>query len=254
MTGKVQISDEEIQTFVDGALDAKRSSEIESDINADPDLAERVAAFRSDKETLRRVYGPLINRPLPKEWLDLTRRSARERRRPIEFHYAIAAIAATILVVVAGLVFYRAVQSPMSGGIVEAALDARGDGVVAERTIAIDPGTNANQYNAILSMIVSSEIKVPNLVPLGYRLTSIRLYSGLPDGEAAELLYRDDGNRLFSLYLKRSDGTTRFDQFAQDGLRVCIWQDEVIAMVMAGDVSTAAMQRLASLAYTGLVL
>jgi hypothetical protein len=35
-------------------------------------------------------------------------------------------------------------------------------------------------------------------------------------------------------------------------LRVCIWQDDQVGMVMAGDVSTAAMQRLASLAYSGL--
>jgi len=52
--------------------------------------------------------------------------------------------------------------------------------------------------------------------------------------------------------LRHSDGTARFDQFERAGLRVCIWQDEELSMVMAGDVSTAAMQRLASLAYAGL--
>ena len=59
---------------------------------------------------------------------------------------------------------------------------------------------------------------------------------------------------MFTLYLRRSDGTARFDQFERAGLRVCVWQDEQLGMVMAGNVSTAAMQRLASLAYTGLTL
>ena len=41
-------------------------------------------------------------------------------------------------------------------------------------------------------------------------------------GDAAELSYRNRDNKLFSLYLRRSDGKARFDQFARDGLRVCV--------------------------------
>ena len=53
---------------------------------------------------------------------------------------------------------------------------------------------------------------------------------------------------------RHSDGTARFDQFERAGLRVCIWQDDQLGMVVAGNVSTAAMQRLANLAYTGLAM
>ena len=80
------------------------------------------------------------------------------------------------------------------------------------------------------------------------------MYPHAPGGSAAELLYRDRQDRLFTLYVRRSDGSARFDQFKRAGLRVCVWQDDQLGMVMAGDVSTAAMQRLASLAYTGLTL
>jgi anti-sigma factor RsiW len=68
------------------------------------------------------------------------------------------------------------------------------------------------------------------------------------------LFYRDRTGRLFTLYLRHSDGMVRFDQFMRDGLRICVWQDEEVGTVMAGNVSTADMQRLASLAYTGLTL
>jgi anti-sigma factor RsiW len=98
------------------------------------------------------------------------------------------------------------------------------------------------------------QVKVPSLAKMGYRLAAIRLYPHAAGGSAAELLYRDKQDRLFTLYLRRSDGAARFDQFERAGLRVCIWQDDQLGMVMAGDVSTAAMQRLASLAYTGLTL
>jgi anti-sigma factor RsiW len=57
---------------------------------------------------------------------------------------------------------------------------------------------------------------------------------------------------LFALYLRHPSGPARFDQFKQGRLRVCIWQDEVLGTVMTGEMSAAEMQRLASLAYTGL--
>jgi anti-sigma factor RsiW len=85
---------------------------------------------------------------------------------------------------------------------------------------------------------------------MGYRLTALHLYAGA----AAELVYRDGAGRLFTLYVRHSDGAARFDQFERSGLRVCVWQDDQLGMVMAGNVSTASMQRLASLAYTGLTL
>ena len=58
------------------------------------------------------------------------------------------------------------------------------------------------------------------------------------------LLYRGSNNELLTLYLRRSDGKVRADQWRQNGLRVCVWQDDVLGMVVAGNVSTAAMQRL----------
>jgi anti-sigma factor RsiW len=91
------------------------------------------------------------------------------------------------------------------------------------------------------------------MAALGYQLVQIRLYGASNKG-AAELSYRDRENRLFTLYLRHSDGSVRFDQFKRDDLRICVWQDEELGTVMAGNVSTAAMQRLASLAYTGLTL
>ena len=99
---------------------------------------------------------------------------------------------------------------------------------------------------------MAAQIRVPDMRRLGYRLTEVHFYGGSGSERAAELLYRDNAGRLFSLYLRRSDGSVRFDQFLRADLRVCIWQDDQVGMVMAGDVSTAAMQRLASLAYTGL--
>jgi anti-sigma factor RsiW len=252
MSDEVKISEIELHAFIDGALDAERSRQLEANINADPVLAQRVAAFRSDKEMLSRVYATLIDRPIPKEWLALAHGSAVPARPSISWRL-IGSIAAAVVLFVAGTIVYWQVRTSQSSEIVQAALDARAHVVHAERIVTVKAGMGA-KYDAVLSATVALNVKVPDLRRQGYHLAELRLYPNSPSGGAAELLYRDDNDRLFTLYLRRSGGTARFDQFERDGLRVCVWQDEELSTVMAGDVSTAAMQRLASLAYTGLTL
>jgi len=252
MSQKKEIGDIEIHAFIDGALDADRLPEIKARIEADPALAQRTAEFRADKEMLKRVYAPLLDRPIPQEWLALVHVptvpswTAMSRR-------LVGSIAAVFLIAV-GTFGYWELRPINRGEIVQTALDARANVAQAERVVSIRPGANADEYDGILSAAVALNVKVPDLARLGYQLAEIRLYRDSTNSGAAELFYVDTNKQLFTLYLRHSDGTVRFDQFNRDGLRVCVWQDEELGTVMAGNVSTAAMQRLASLAYTGLTL
>jgi len=251
MSGKAGIDEFELNAFIDGELDAARLRSVQEAIDGDRALAERVAAIRSDKLRVQQVYGPLTDRSLPAEWVKL----ARQGYRPLQLSWTrpIAAIAAALvlLIAAAGYVVYDARTSSQEE-IVQTALDARGAESVPVKVIGVSAG-GIRQYNSVLSAAVGLDIKVPDLAALGYQLVQIRLYRISGSG-AAELSYRDRQNRLFTLYLSHSDGSVRFDQFTRDGLRICVWQDEDLSTVMAGNVTTAAMQRLASLAYTGLTL
>lgn len=249
MSGKAGIDEIELNAFLDGELDAARLRSVQEAIDADPVLAERAAAFRADKQRVRQVYGPLVDRSLPAEWLNLTRRGhgpfQLRRARPI------AAIAAALILLIAtGTYVARNVQTNSVEGIVQTALDARGAELVPVKVIPVAPG-GIRQYNGVLAAAVGLDVKAPDLAPLGYQLEQISLYH-MSNAGAAELSYRDRQNRLLTLYLRHSDtdGPVGFDQFARDGLRICVWQDEDLSMVMAGNVTTAAMQRLASRAYT----
>jgi anti-sigma factor RsiW len=199
---------------------------------------------------LKTAYGALADQPVPDQWLALARTV---RPQPQRSWRMIGSIAALFLVALAGIVAYRTLQtSPPAGDIVQTALATRQAG--SGQTIVVTNGDAASRYDATISAILSEHVKTPDLGRMGYHLTAILIDTKAPGGGAAELQYRNRRNRLFTLYLHRSDGNARFDQFQQAGLRICIWQDDRVSMVMAGDVSTAAMQRLASLAYTGLVL
>ncbi len=241
--------DLELHAFIDGELDAGQRRAFEAKMKNDPALAVRMAAFRADKDMLKRVFAPTTESPIPTEWIALALGSAAPRRSPISWRQ-VGGIAAVVLLSVIGTVLYWDRQPTGSSDVVQAALEVRT--AHARDAIPIPIGADMGKYSALLSSTVALKVRAPDLRRMGYRLTGILLYPHSPG--AAELLYRDDKDRSFTLYLRRSDGKPRFDQFERDGLRVCVWQDEVLSTVMAGDVSTAAMQRLASLAYTGLTL
>lgn len=248
MTGKFEINDADLHAYVDGALDAQQADRVEAGLRLNPHLMARVADFRADKEMLKKIYAPIAGQPVPEHWLALVHT---HKARPAMAWRQTGAIAAMLLVAVGVALSYRLWSAPArSGEIVQAAIDARQD-TSGQSFRVTDRATSAN-YDAMISNAVAMHVKAPDLGKLGYYLIELRLYPHAPGGSAAELLYRDHANRLFTLYLRRSNGAARFDQFEQAGLRVCIWQDDQLGMVMAGDVSTAAMQRLASLAYTGL--
>ena len=184
---------------------------------------------------------PLADRPVPAEWIARAQRKARPRMR-----WQQAGAIAAALLVVAGLA-WRLHAPAANRDVVEAALDARAGSPAGEPPGAMAGSTAARRYDAALRQTLASNVRVPNLSAMGYRLSGLRLYD-----KAAEILYRGPQDRLFTLYVRRSDGSARFDQFKRRGLRVCIWQDDQISTVMAGDVSAAVMQRLATLSYTGL--
>jgi anti-sigma factor RsiW len=235
------ISDEDLHAYIDGALEEERAQLVRKALAGDAALAERVAAFQADKAMLKAVYAPLAQRPLPPEWIARAHRRARPR-----MHWRLAcAIAAAILVLAGGPLVWRYYTPIGNADVVEAALDAREGSPAGERHIVTSDG--AQRYDAALRQTVASNVHIPDLGRMGYRLKGLHLYD-----KAAEILYRGPQGQVFTLYVRRSDGSARFDQFERRGLRVCIWQDDQISTVMAGDVSAAVMQRLATLSYTGL--
>lgn len=254
MNRGLKLDETDLHAFIDGELDAERASELECKISNDPALAARVTAFRSDMSRLKETYRPLIERPVPKEWLALVHGSRLAPGPSIPWQGWLG-IAAAILILFGGVfATYYGLRPSNNVGIIAEALDARSNASRPAASIAIKSDSDVAKQIVLLRGIADTRLKVPDLSKMGYRLTALRLYASGQSGKAAELQYRDRKNRLFTLFLRRSDGPPKFDQFERNGLRVCLWQDDVLSTVMAGDISTAEMQRLASLAYTGLTL
>lgn len=228
------VTEEELHAFIDGELPPERARMVGAMIQADAALSARVNAFRADKEMMKRIYGPLVDRPVPEHLLRLAQSGA----RPARLGWRRLAVAASVLflVVVGGLWL----RPPGSDDVVELALDAR-SAPIASVSDDLSP------YNEALSRIVEAKVKVPDLRRAGYTLAGLQI-----EQDAATISYRDGAGKLFTIYLRQSDGSVRFDQFKRADLRICVWQDDRLSMVMAGEMSAAVMQKLASMAYVGL--
>jgi anti-sigma factor RsiW len=233
------ISDEDLHAYIDGVLEEERAVLVREALAQNAALAERIAQFQADKAMFKSVYGPLIEQPLPAEWI------ARADRRPRTNWRMASAIAAALLVVALGPVAWRHYAPATQTDVVEVALNAREGAPAGERRTITDGKTGS--YDVAFRQTISSNVRIPDLSRMGYKLRGLHLYD-----KAAEIVYRGPQDQLFTLYVRRSDGAARFDQFERRGLRVCIWQDDQISTVMAGDISAAVMQRLATLSYTGL--
>jgi anti-sigma factor RsiW len=250
MTDELQISDENLHAFIDGELRADGRAAVEAAIARDPDLGQRVALYRADKARIGETYGPLLDAPVPANWIALIENPPR-RPWPAAPLRTIAAIAAALLVLVGGPMLYRQ-ATPHEEPIVEEALAARSDALPARQIVAVSSEAQSAAANRAMRATLAMPVKAPDLSHMGYTLVGMRTYDAVSSGKAVELLYRHSGNRAFALYVRKPSGPPRFDQYKQGNLRVCIWQDDVIGTVMTGEMSAAEMQRLASLAYTGL--
>lgn len=244
MSERDDIRDIHLSALLDGELGGERRTELEQAITADAELAARLDEMRTDKEMLRRIFDPVAQRPLPMGWLARLHAPQTPWRR-------LAPIAAALVLAVIGTFAYFHLTPNAPVWIVDEALNARQDVTRPARVLSVASGGEVSRYDEILKSTVGARVRVPDMSKAGYRLASIRLFPH-DSGRAAELSYRDAQNHVFTLYVSHSDGTIDFIQLERRGLRVCLWRDDQVSTVMAGNVSTAAMQRLAVLAYSGM--
>ncbi len=251
MTRQIEISDEDLHSFIDGELDRKACATIEAAVSSDLALAATVAGYRADMARIAAVYGSGLDAPLPQQWIAMIKDSTR-RNHWRSIGAPALAVAATVILVFGLTVAFRQSAVPARSDIVVDALAARANEVGPRSVISVHSIAEAQAQNAAMARTLDTRVKAPDLSRMGYRLVGIEAYDS--PSRSFELIYRDRNARVFTLYLRRSMGAPLFDQFVENGLRICVWQDDVVGTVMAGKMSAAEMQRLASLAYVGLTL
>jgi anti-sigma factor RsiW len=220
-------------------------------LEADPVLAERVAAFAADKSALAAAYRQIGQQPVPESWIALIERAGATptiRLRVQPWSRWAVGLAACLVLALGGVALLEQ-RGPPEGSILAQAEAARQEQTLALARLTGEALADVPLRDAELTHAVGLKLRAPDLARLGWTLVEIDIYT-----KAAALRYRAEGDRALTLFVRPSTGAPRFDLFETGAVRVCLWQDEVVGAVMMGEMSAGQMMRVAGAAYAALNL
>ena len=249
---RVVLTDEDLNAFIDGELDEARDVAVASAIAASPELSERVERLILDKDMMARVYGPLIEQPVPDRLRQMVtghHPAPTSVRSPRRFLPAAMALAAAI---VAAVIVYPHMSGIEADPLVAEALAVRSGDVHAERQYADTDISAEAARDGLAQAALAVPIKVPNLEKTGYRLVGISAYPDKGGHKALQLSYRDKGGTLFTMYMRQTAGGDRFELSSRRNMQICVWQNDDLSVVMLGEMPAHEMLKVATATYADL--
>jgi anti-sigma factor RsiW len=249
-----QVSEQDLQAFVDGWLDPARLSAVEAYLAENPDEAARLAAYRRQNEALRAAFTEPGRAGVPERLILAVRRQGLGR------HLVwLARAAAAVLLVAVGF----GAGWGLRGGPETADLTRGGDGTVlvrqaaaAHRVYSVEVRhpveVRAEEAHLVtwLSKRVGVPLKAPDLSGHGFRLVGGRLLPAAA-GTAAQLMYEDEAGRRITAYMtaNTSGGETAF-RFAEDrGLAAFYWLEGPLGYALVGALTRTELIALAKSVY-----
>jgi len=249
---KTILTDEDLGAFIDGELDEKRDIAIAALIASSPELSARIERLILDKDMIARVYGPLIEQPIPDAMRQMVtgyRPVAKPMRAPRRFLPAAMALAAAI---VAAVFAYPMLSGIEGDPLVAEALAVRSGQVHAERQFADADISAEAARDGLVQAALAVPVKVPNLEKAGFKLVAISAYPETGGHKALQLSYRDRNGVLFTMYMRQTAGGDRFEMSTRRNMQVCVWQNDALSVVMLGEMPAHEMLKVATATYADL--
>jgi anti-sigma factor RsiW len=242
------IGEDDLQAFVDGRLPAERRRAVEAYLSDHASVAERVAAYRRQRDALRDRLRPDGEEPIPSR-LRVASLLADRRRRNVGRLGAVAAAACWLgLGGVLGWYGSASLGRPAPPPAAAAA-----DALLAHRTYvgevrhAVEVGADEEAHLVRwLSNRLGHPLHVPDLAALGWRLMGGRLLPASA-GPAAQFMYEDQGGRRLTLYVRAdgAGGATAFRLVEQGDLGAFYWLDRGLSFAIAGATDRASLLAVA---------
>ena len=244
---KPHVSEADLHAYLDGELADSQRAYVESQVAADPELAERLAAYSRMNEALRARFDPVLDEPIPE------RLATKPRRRRQWVRYT-AAILWFALGGAAGWQMHglqsREDRTAAPGWAKRAAVAH----VVYAPEVRHPVEVGADQEPhlvAWLSKRLGTPLRIPHLNGIGYSLVGGRLLPG-EQGPAAQFMYQDAQGQRLTLYVRsnREHNRETAFRFAQDGnVRVFYWIDRGLGLALSGEIEKDELLRVATTVY-----
>lgn len=254
---RLPVTEGDLHAYVDGLLPEPRRAEIEAYLAARPEEAERLQAYRSQNESLRKLFNPVLSEPVP------ARLGAAPRRSGVLQRFATALVIA-LLGGSAGWMLHeragpqgelaRAPASSPTGSAQRAAGLARQAAIAhvvyspdVRRPVEIG-ADQEEQLVTWLSKRIGSQIRPPKLGKLGYELIGGRLLPG-ETGPVAQFMYHDAAGQRLTLYVSTEQAQNRDTgfRFAQEGpVNVFYWIDGKFGYALSAGADRGELARIAA--------
>lgn len=245
------ISEDDLNAFVDGRLDAIRRQEVVSYLETHPDTASRIESYSKQRKMLRSVLGSIAEEPVPPE-LDISRMiNAKHKGRSVSRWTQVAATIVLLCVGAAGGWIAGASQPPAVASSMDLLAREAAASYAAYAPDLVRPVEIAASDSTTLAAWTTKRIGRPIAIPdlsksccefLGGRVVPTEY------GPAAVLMYEDAQGRRFVILARpiefRNDlpmsavGTRDLNGFA--------WVDEGIGYSLVGPLSSDAMHNIAN--------
>jgi anti-sigma factor RsiW len=249
---RIVLTDEDLSAFIDGELDETRDIAVAAAIAASPELSERVERLILDKDLIARVYGPLIEQPVPEK---LRQMVTGHRPAPAPAHAArrfLPAAMALAAAIVAAVIIYPKISGVEADPLIAEALAVRAGEVHAERRYADADISAEAARDGLVQAALAAPVKVPNLEKAGFKLVGISAYPDKGGHKALQLSYRNRDGTLFTMYMRQTAGGDRFELSRHDNMQVCVWQNDDLSVVMLGEMPAHEMLKVATATYADL--
>ncbi|MHA1158863.1 MAG: anti-sigma factor family protein, partial [Alphaproteobacteria bacterium] len=232
-------SDTELHAYLDGEMSPQERGELETWLDANPEAAGRLLAFRTDLECLQARFGPVLDEPVPERLTALLSQRAGQHRRPPVWRMIAAALALFVAGAGTGWMASRQLQPPVerASSTVAAALSAHRV-YTAEVRHAVEVGADEEAHLVRwLSNRLGSPLRAPMLQDAGFELVGGRLLPA-EDAAAAQFMYENDAGERVTIYVATNPagGKTEFKLARYEPTQAFHWLDGTLGYAIAGEI------------------
>lgn len=249
--------DTELHAYVDGELPPERCAQIEARLAGDPLAAERVRAYREQKQALRDLFAPVLNEPIPDSLRALATPPQPERRWLSRG--SLQRIAASMFVALfGGLLGWLAHDRYPSAEVLARATPLAHQAAIAHAVFSPDvrrpveiSAEHEDQLVTWLSKRLGTPVRPPKLGTLGYELIGGRLLPG-NTGPVAQFMYQDASGQRLTLYVstERAGNRDTAFRFAREGqINVFYWIDGSYGYALSASLAKDELARIATAVY-----
>lgn len=249
MTHPKQITDCDLNAYVDGELDAEARGAVAAWLENHPEDRAKIAAYQAQNAALHGLFDDVLTEPLPVEMAQTL--AERPARAGLPVWAQAAAAVALVMMGAAGGWGLRG-GSAMRADTPAYVQRAVGAHLVYAVEVLHPVEVRADQQDHLvgwLSKRLGAPLKAPFLGDLGYTLVGGRLLE--EDAKpAAQFMYEDAKGRRVTVYLRHGDGkNTAFKFYGGKDASAFYWVDGPFSYALTGDMPRDELMDIAHMVY-----